>query len=57
MGRACGLPGPVGPALMVSVMIVAAVTVHGRNGLFATAKGIESPLLHATGAVLEQEGR
>jgi putative oxidoreductase len=48
---ALGLLGPVGPALMVSVMIVAAVSVHGRNGLFATANGIELPLLYATGAL------
>jgi putative oxidoreductase len=46
-----GLLGPVGPALMVSVMIVAAVTVHGRNGLFAAANGVELPLLYATGAL------
>lgn len=46
-----GLLGPVGPALMVSVMIVAAVTVHFKNGVFAAANGIEVPLLYATGAV------
>jgi len=47
---ALGLFGPVGPALMISVMIVAAVSVHLRNGLFATSNGIEVPLLYATGA-------
>jgi putative oxidoreductase len=45
-----GLLGPVGPALMISVMIVAAVSVHLRNGLFAMTNGIEVPLLYATGA-------
>ncbi|HEY2094544.1 MAG TPA: DoxX family protein [Thermoanaerobaculia bacterium] len=45
-----GLLGPVGPAIMISVMIVAAVTVHWRNGVFATSNGIEVPLLYATGA-------
>lgn len=45
-----GLLGPVGPALMISVMIVAAASVHLRNGLFATRNGIEVPLLYATGA-------
>ncbi|HKT07737.1 MAG TPA: DoxX family protein [Gemmatimonadaceae bacterium] len=45
-----GLLGPVGPALMISVMIVAAASVHLRNGLFATSNGIEVPLLYATGA-------
>src|SRR6185295_19805757 len=29
---ALGFLGPVGPALMLSVMIVAAVTVHWKNG-------------------------
>ena len=47
---ALGLFGPIGPALMVSVMIVAAVSVHWQNGLFATANGIELPLLYAAGA-------
>ena len=48
---ALGLLGPVGPALMLSVMIVAAVTVHWKNGIFATANGIEVPLLYAAGAI------
>ena len=47
---AFGFLGPVGPALMISVMIVAAVSVHWKNGLFATHNGIELPLLYATGA-------
>ena len=46
-----GLFGPIGPALMLAVMIVAAVSVHWANGLFATTNGIELPLLYATGAV------
>jgi putative oxidoreductase len=45
-----GLLGPVGPAIMISVMIVAAVTVHWRNGVFVTSNGIEVPLLYAAGA-------
>ena len=48
---ALGLLGPVGPALLLSVMIVAAVSVHWKNGLFAGTNGIEVPLLYATGAV------
>src|SRR5437870_3593067 len=48
---ALGLFGPVGPALLLSVMIVAAVSVHWKGGLFATTNGIEVPLLYATGAV------
>jgi putative oxidoreductase len=46
---ALGFLGPIGPALMVSVMIVAAVTVHLGQGLFAP-KGIELPLLYAAAA-------
>ena len=48
---ALGFLGPVGPALIISVMIVAAISVHWKNGLFATANGIELPLLYAAGAV------
>ncbi|PYQ76450.1 MAG: hypothetical protein DMG04_03645 [Acidobacteria bacterium] len=47
---ALGLFGPIGPALMLAVMIVAAVSVHWANGLFATTNGIELPLLYAAGA-------
>ena len=47
---ALGLFGPIGPALIVSVMIVAAISVHWQNGLFAMSNGIEVPLLYATGA-------
>jgi putative oxidoreductase len=42
---AVGLFEPVGAALMVSVMIVAA-SVHWQNGLFAISNGIEVPLLY-----------
>ena len=48
---AAGFLGPIGPALMLSVMIVAAATVHWKNGLFVTSNGIEVPLLYATAAV------
>ena len=48
---ALGLFGPVGPALMLSVMIVAAVSVHWQHGLFALTNGIEVPLLYAVAAV------
>src|SRR5436190_6194739 len=36
-----GFLGPVGPALVVSVMIVAAVTVHLSHGVFAATNGVE----------------
>jgi putative oxidoreductase len=45
-----GLFGPVGPALILAVMVVAAMSVHWQNGLFATSNGIEVPLLYAAGA-------
>ena len=48
---AVGLFGPVGPALMLAVMLVAAISVHWRNGLFATNNGIEMPLLYGIAAV------
>jgi putative oxidoreductase len=48
---ALGLLGPVGPALIISVMIVAALTVHWGHGVFAASNGCEVPLLYATGAV------
>ena len=48
---AFGFLGPVGPALMVSVMIVAAVTVHWKNGYFATANGIELPVMFGIAAI------
>lgn len=48
---ALGFLGPVGPALVISVMIVAAITVHWEHGLFASDNGIEVPLLYATAAV------
>jgi putative oxidoreductase len=47
---ALGLFGPVGPALIVSVMIVAAISVHWPHGLFAMTNGIELTLLYATAA-------
>src|SRR5258705_9119162 len=47
-----GLFGPIGPALMISVMIVAAVTVHWGHGLLATSNGVELPLLYATAGVV-----
>jgi putative oxidoreductase len=47
---ALGFLGPIGPAIVLSVMIVAAVSVHWGHGLFA-ANGIEITLLYGIGAV------
>ena len=46
-----GLLGPIGPALMLSVMLVAILTVHKGHGFFATSNGIELPLLYITGSL------
>jgi len=48
---ATGFLGPVGPALIISVMIVAMMTVHWSHGLFASDNGIEVPLLNITVAL------
>jgi putative oxidoreductase len=49
---ALGFLGPVGPALMIAVMIVAMITVHWGHGLFAMTNGVELPLLYAVAAVV-----
>jgi putative oxidoreductase len=41
-----GLFEPLAAALVVSLMIVAAVSVHWQHGLFAMSNGIEVPLLY-----------
>jgi putative oxidoreductase len=46
-----GFLGAVGPALMLSVMLVASITVHRKNGFFVSNNGIEVPLLYATAAI------
>ena len=46
---AAGLLGPAGPALLVSVMMVAAVSVRWPHGVFAATNGVELPLLYASG--------
>jgi putative oxidoreductase len=47
---AVGFLGPIGPALMLSVMIVAS-SLHWSKGLFVTTGGVEVPLLYAAAAV------
>jgi putative oxidoreductase len=49
---AFGLFGPVSAALTISVMIVAAVTVHLDKGFFASSGGIELAFLYAAAAVV-----
>jgi putative oxidoreductase len=47
---ALGFLGPIGPALMLAVMVVAAGSVHWQHGLFAASNGIEVPMLYGAGA-------
>jgi len=47
---AFGLLGPIGPMLILSVMIVAAISVHW-HGVFASSNGIEIPLLYSVVAI------
>ena len=49
---ALGFLGPIGPALMLSVMIVAMITVHWSHGVFAMKNGIEVPLLYAVASIV-----
>ena len=44
---ALGLLGPLGPAMIIAVMIVAIATVHWQHGLFAQNNGYELPLVYA----------
>lgn len=48
---ALGFGGPLGPALMLAQMIVAAAAVHAENGFFAAKGGVELPALFAAGAL------
>lgn len=48
---ALGALGPVGPALMIAVMVVAIGSVHWTHGVFAAKNGVELPLLNAVAAL------
>ena len=47
-----GLLNPVGPALMIAVMLVAALTFHRGHGFFNLKGGAEIPVLYITGALV-----
>lgn len=47
---AAGFLGPIGPALMLSVLVVAVIGVHWANGLFAASNGVELAVIFAAGA-------
>jgi len=46
-----GLGGPLGPSMLMSTMTVANVTVHMKNGFFASKNGIEFPTLYLSAAL------
>lgn len=52
MLTALGLGGPIGPALIIMVMIVAILTVHLGHGFFVTKGGAELPLTYISGSLL-----
>jgi putative oxidoreductase len=48
---ALGFGGPLGPAGVISTMLVAAETVHKKNGFFAGKGGVEVNVLYSAGAL------
>ena len=48
---ALGFGGPIGPAMLVSDMIVAATAVQWKNGFFNAKGGVEMPMLYSAGAL------
>jgi len=49
---ALGFLWPLGPALMILMMLTAALTVHRRNGFFNASNGWELPLVYAMSALM-----
>jgi putative oxidoreductase len=49
---ATGLLGPIGPSLIITVMVVAIVAVLLPNGFFAQANGYELPLVYAVSGLV-----
>lgn len=48
---ALGLGGPIGPAVLLSGMLVAQTSVHAKNGFFAAKGGIEVGVLYSSAAL------
>jgi len=48
---ALGLGGPIGPALIIMVMLVAVLTVHLKNGFFNANGGYELNLMNIAAAL------
>jgi putative oxidoreductase len=49
---AAGFLGPIGPALIILLMLVAMIVVHWSHGFFAATNGIEVTALYAVGALI-----
>lgn len=47
-----GVLGPIGPAMLLSVMIVASETVHKKNGYFAANGGYETNAVYSVTALM-----
>ncbi len=48
---ALGLGGPLGPAIIVSQMLVAMTTVHAKNGYFIQNGGVEPGVMYSSAAI------
>jgi putative oxidoreductase len=48
---ALGFGGPIGPAIVISQMLVAGATVHLKNGFFVTSGGVEVPVVYSAAAL------
>jgi putative oxidoreductase len=47
-----GVGGPIGPAIIIMVMLVAILAVHWGHGFFTAKNGSELPLTYASGSLL-----
>jgi putative oxidoreductase len=48
---ALGFGGPIGPAIVLSQMVVAGATVHVKHGFFVSGGGVELPVVYSAGAL------
>jgi len=46
-----GVGGALGPAALISTMVVAQTAVHAKNGFFAQKNGVELGLMYSAGAL------
>lgn len=52
LALALGFGGPAAPAGIIGGMLVAAMTVHAKNGFFAGKNGMELPVIYTAAAVI-----